>query len=211
MTLCGSTDDVAPDRSTSAWSMREPPVHHGVNQGEHLASRPGTPDTSGEADLGIDEALEIEATDKSYDQQQAAIGHQVGLIEAHENPLDPSRYLRRGAPPLCWLNRDFEHHNLPARGGNFPWMSRPLRGHLIHGSRLSRSDPGLSCTNVPRKGGLAFKSESSTEQESIRARRPCQLASSPARCDPARSPSCVVSRLDAHPGALSGDRCHARR
>jgi hypothetical protein len=63
-----------------------------VDQGEHLAARHGTADKSGEADRGIDEALEIEATDQGCDQQQAAIGDQVGLIESHANPPDPARY-----------------------------------------------------------------------------------------------------------------------
>ena len=56
--------------------------------------RPGSapPTRPDETDGGIDQALEIEASDQRRDQQQAGIGHQIGLVEGHANPVDPARY-----------------------------------------------------------------------------------------------------------------------
>jgi len=66
--------------------------HHGVDQGEDLSSRQCTADAATETDGGIDQALEIEPGDQGGDQQQPGIGHQVGLVEGHANPVDPARY-----------------------------------------------------------------------------------------------------------------------
>ena len=67
-----------------------------MDQGEHFAARQRATDTSDETDGGIDEALEIETGDQRRHQQQPGIGHQVGLVEGHANPVDPARY---------WLHR----------------------------------------------------------------------------------------------------------
>ena len=54
--------------------------------------RPGrAADTSREMDRGVDEALESETNDQRRDQEQAGIGHQIGLVEGHANPVDPAR------------------------------------------------------------------------------------------------------------------------
>ena len=67
-------------------------AHHGVDQGEDLAPRQRTADTAAETKGGIDEALEIEPGDQGGDQEQAGIGHQVGLVEDHADAIDPARY-----------------------------------------------------------------------------------------------------------------------
>ncbi len=54
MTRCPSTDDVAPERSMSAWSMWLPPGHHGVDQGQHLAPRRRAADPTRQAHRGVD-------------------------------------------------------------------------------------------------------------------------------------------------------------
>ena len=67
-------------------------AHHGVDQGEDLAPRHRTADAAAETNGDIDEALEIEPGDQGGDQEQAGIGHQVGLVEGHADAVNPARY-----------------------------------------------------------------------------------------------------------------------
>ena len=66
--------------------------HHGVDQGQHLATGPCTTDSSREIHGGVDQALETEASDQRRHQQQPGIGHQVRLVEGHADPVNPARY-----------------------------------------------------------------------------------------------------------------------
>src|ERR1035441_7656118 len=106
ITRCGSTDWVAPDLSTSAWSMWLPPPpmawdhrlgrprsqqfgmvdvaparRRGVDQGQHLASGKGTTNTTRQVDHLIDQSFETEPNPQGGHQQQPGIGHQVGVID----------------------------------------------------------------------------------------------------------------------------------
>jgi hypothetical protein len=84
MTRCPSTEEVAPERSMSAWSMWLPPATMACTKVSTL--RPGSraADTSREANGGVDEALrDPRRTTRVADQQQAGIGHQIGLVEGH--------------------------------------------------------------------------------------------------------------------------------
>jgi hypothetical protein len=72
------------------------PGHHGMDQGEHLATGPKAPRPAAETDGGIDEHLETEALDERGHQHQPRIGHQIRLVEGHHNAVDSARY---------WLHR----------------------------------------------------------------------------------------------------------
>jgi hypothetical protein len=66
--------------------------HHGVHQGEDLATGQRTTDPSGEVDRAIDQAFETEPHHQSGHQDQPGIGHQIRLVEGHLDPVDSARY-----------------------------------------------------------------------------------------------------------------------
>ena len=63
-----------------------------MDQRQHLAPRSRSTYSTGEADGGIDQRLQPEADHQGAHQQKASVGHQVGLVEAHPQPVDAVRY-----------------------------------------------------------------------------------------------------------------------
>ena len=68
-----------------------PAGHHGVDQGQHLATGQRSSDASGEVDRRVDQALETEADDQRGHQQQPGVGHQIRLVEGHLDAVDSAR------------------------------------------------------------------------------------------------------------------------
>jgi hypothetical protein len=66
--------------------------HHGVHQGQDLASRKRSTDTTRQFDHLVDQAFETEPDHQGGHQQQPGVGHQVGVIEGHLNAVDSARY-----------------------------------------------------------------------------------------------------------------------
>ena len=66
--------------------------HDGVHEGQDLATRTCPADASTETDRGVDQPLETEPEGQRADEDQAGIGHQVGVVEAHPDAVDPVRY-----------------------------------------------------------------------------------------------------------------------
>jgi hypothetical protein len=65
---------------------------HGVDQGEDLAPRKSATHAARKVDSGVDQAFETEADHQRGHEQQAGVGHQVGLVEGHLNAVDSARY-----------------------------------------------------------------------------------------------------------------------
>ena len=68
------------------------PDHHGMHQGQHLAPRPCSADASTQANSGVDQGLQAEANPKGAHQQQASIGDEIRVIEAHLDAIKIVRY-----------------------------------------------------------------------------------------------------------------------
>jgi len=66
--------------------------HHGVHQGQHLASGQSSTDTTRQVDHVVDQALETKPDHQGGDQQQSRVGYQVGVIEGHLDAVDSARY-----------------------------------------------------------------------------------------------------------------------
>jgi len=66
--------------------------HHRVHQREHLAAGPCPTDAPREIDGGVDQAFETKTGYQRGHQQQPGIGHQIGLVEGHVDPVDSARY-----------------------------------------------------------------------------------------------------------------------
>ena len=66
--------------------------HNGVHHRHHLAPRPRTAHSSRQTDHRVDQRFELEANGQRGDQQQPGVGNQVGVIEAHPDPVDGMRY-----------------------------------------------------------------------------------------------------------------------
>ena len=66
--------------------------HHGVHQGQHLASGKRSTDTTGQVDHLVDQGFETKLDHQSGHQQQPGVGHQIRLIEGHLDAVDPARY-----------------------------------------------------------------------------------------------------------------------
>jgi len=66
--------------------------HHGVHQGQHLASRKRSTNTTRQVDHLIDQAFETKPNPQGGHQQQPGIGYQVGVIEGHLDAVDSARY-----------------------------------------------------------------------------------------------------------------------
>jgi hypothetical protein len=66
--------------------------HDGMHQGQDLAARQRATDPADQAHRGVHQALQVEPEDQGADQQQAGIGHQVRIVEAHRDPVHRVRY-----------------------------------------------------------------------------------------------------------------------
>ena len=64
----------------------------GVHQSQDLAAGQRTADASAETDSGVHQPLETETHDQRADEDEPGVGHQVGVVEAHRDPIDPVRY-----------------------------------------------------------------------------------------------------------------------
>ena len=133
-TRCGSTADVAPERSKSAWSMCEPPATRAWTKGENLATRHGPADTSREADGGLDEALEIEATDQAKSKPALATRFGSSKVTEIRSILRDTDFTESASS--CWVNRVFEQHNSSRQGCTF-------RGYAVNSSGHLSVDAGL--------------------------------------------------------------------
>ena len=77
------------------------PGHHGVYQGEHLASGLEATPFGGDVHQGVDEGLEPEPLHHCGHQQQPGVGDQIVLVEGHRDPVDPARYWLHWKCLLC--------------------------------------------------------------------------------------------------------------
>lgn len=66
--------------------------HHGVHQGQYLATRKCATHTTRQVDQVIDQAFETQSDHQRGHQQQPSVGHQMGVIEGHVDPVDSARY-----------------------------------------------------------------------------------------------------------------------
>ena len=79
-----------------------PARHHGVHERQHLAPRQCPADTARKVDGGVDQAFETEADRQCGHQNQAGVGHQVGLVEGHLDAVDSARYCGHRKCLLCF-------------------------------------------------------------------------------------------------------------
>ena len=94
MTRCPSTADVAPERSTSAWSMWLAPATMACTKVSTLRPGDAPPIRPERWTVALTRRSSPRRHDHRRDQEQAGIGHQIGLVEGHANPVDPARYWR---------------------------------------------------------------------------------------------------------------------
>jgi hypothetical protein len=66
--------------------------HDGVHQREDLAPGKRATDASTEPDGAVHQPLEAQAEDERADEDEPGVGHQVGVVEAHRDAVDPVRY-----------------------------------------------------------------------------------------------------------------------
>ena len=138
MTRCGSTAAVAPERSTSAWSMCEPPATMACTNVSTLRpgiappTRPKRPTVALTRDSRSRRATSVATNNKP------ALATRLG-----SSKVTPIRSILRDTDPTesaswCWVNRVFEQRKFSQAGRHFPRMRGLLRSYLIGGSRLSQ-------------------------------------------------------------------------
>jgi hypothetical protein len=71
--------------------------HHGVHEGEYLASRREAAELGRDAHHGVDQLLELEAPCQRGDEQQSAVGHKTRLVEGHRDAVDQGTMMWLGA------------------------------------------------------------------------------------------------------------------
>ena len=79
-----------------------PARRHGVHEGQNLAARQSPADPARQVDHLVDQPLETEAAHQRGHQNQAGVGHQVGLVEGHLDAVDSARYFRHRKCLLCF-------------------------------------------------------------------------------------------------------------
>lgn len=65
--------------------------HHGVYEGENLASRARPADAPGHANGAVDELLETQATHERRHEQQPGVSDQVRIVECYLDAVNSAR------------------------------------------------------------------------------------------------------------------------
>jgi hypothetical protein len=64
----------------------------GMDQCQNLAPWKSAADATSETNGGVDQPLEAQAQHQRAYEDEPGVGHQVGIVEAHRNAIDPVRY-----------------------------------------------------------------------------------------------------------------------
>jgi hypothetical protein len=112
--------------------------HHGVHQGQDLASRKCSTDTTRQVDHVVDQSFETKPDHQGGHQQKPGVGHQVRVIEGHLDAVDSARYWRHRKCLLLLVRNATSTSSFSQLGRLFPRMRGLQIRRSVGASRLRR-------------------------------------------------------------------------